>query len=348
MKHSIFRRKNLHRSFFHRNPRPAQFRGIRSEVPIVKISHAGVVLHDQRSAGRNKIQQLLIIRRLHLSACRKRESPARSFRTAPRSSLASFSAGISVTSIPSCLQHCRNIISRAHDVANLQIMRHLHIDHAYALHCRLVVIKAAQIFARHQRVTFAEFLAVARFEHRPNLCSTFLQSGREDLELEILSSLRVSRTPPQAAPAPTAIPSGNSSRSTPCASRLRLLVTPTVTVVLAPLCVEITCVPGSSATENAGTTASGRALAFPASSTNSVTTVAPMLYLSLRRTARRNRIFRARPQHRRREGKRRIFLVVDVIQALRLRIVTMPVWPRILRISSAPSDETPRAHLRPA
>ena len=46
----------------------------------------------------------------------------------------------------------------------------------------------------------------------------------------------------------------------------------------------------------------------------------------------RNRILHPRPQHRRRERQRRILLVVDVIHALRLRIIAMPVRPRVRRI----------------
>src|SRR5580700_5273511 len=61
MKHSIFGSQNLDRSFFHRNPRPAQSRWVWSEVSTIKISHAGVVLHDQRSAGCDEIEQPLVI-----------------------------------------------------------------------------------------------------------------------------------------------------------------------------------------------------------------------------------------------------------------------------------------------
>src|SRR5580698_1232626 len=46
MEHSIYRRKDIDWSFLHRNPCPAQLRGIRREVSIVKISYTGVVLHD--------------------------------------------------------------------------------------------------------------------------------------------------------------------------------------------------------------------------------------------------------------------------------------------------------------
>jgi hypothetical protein len=58
-------------------------------------------------------------------------------------------------------------------------------------------------------------------------------------------------------------PAGNSNAIRRDRLRSRLQLTPTVTVEVDPLCVEITCVPGSSITENAGTIASGRELSFP-------------------------------------------------------------------------------------
>ena len=134
-------------------------------------------------------------------------------------------------------------------------------------------------------------------------------------------------------------PDGNSSRSTPCTSRVRLLVTPTATVEVEPLCVEMTCVPGSSITENAGTIASGRASVFPASSTNGVTTtdVIPFRVFASPRPA--QRILHARSQRRRREGKRRILLVINVIHGFGLGIVAMPVRPRVLRVLGHPQPE---------
>ena len=62
MKYSILRSQNLHRSLFHRNPGPAQFRRIRRKVSAIKISHTSVVLHDERSARCHKIEQFLVIR----------------------------------------------------------------------------------------------------------------------------------------------------------------------------------------------------------------------------------------------------------------------------------------------
>ena len=49
-----------------------------------------------------------------------------------------------------------------------------------------------------------------------------------------------------------------------------------------------------------------------------------------------NGVLNPGPQHRRREGQRRILFVVDMIHALRLRIIAMPVWPRVGRVLRYP------------
>src|SRR5271165_1730762 len=61
MKDRIVGRQNLHRSLLHRNPRPAQLRRIRRELSFVEVSNTRVVLHHQRPARENKIEQLLVI-----------------------------------------------------------------------------------------------------------------------------------------------------------------------------------------------------------------------------------------------------------------------------------------------
>ena len=61
MKYAIAGRQDFHRSIFHRNPRPAQLCAVRSEVPFIEIRYAGVVLHHQRSARRDIIEQFLVI-----------------------------------------------------------------------------------------------------------------------------------------------------------------------------------------------------------------------------------------------------------------------------------------------
>src|SRR5580704_8812137 len=62
MKHSILRRQNLHGSLLHRNPCPAELRGIGSEMSTIEVRGAGIVLHHERSAPGNEIEKFLVIR----------------------------------------------------------------------------------------------------------------------------------------------------------------------------------------------------------------------------------------------------------------------------------------------
>ena len=60
---------------------------------------------------------------------------------------------------PDLLENRWNVVARAHDVADFQIVRDLHIDDADLLPRWLVVVEAAQIFTRDERVSLAVFLA---------------------------------------------------------------------------------------------------------------------------------------------------------------------------------------------
>src|SRR2546427_9055210 len=51
MKYAIIRSQDFYRRLFHGHASPAQLRGIRSEVPTIKIAHSCVVLHQQGSSG---------------------------------------------------------------------------------------------------------------------------------------------------------------------------------------------------------------------------------------------------------------------------------------------------------
>ena len=84
---------------------------------------------------------------------------------------------------PDLLQDGRNVVARTHDVADFQIMRHLHVDDAHALPGGLIVIKAAQIFARDQGVSFAVLLASSRFENGTD-CRSALPSSPEGKTLK--------------------------------------------------------------------------------------------------------------------------------------------------------------------
>ena len=65
-------------------------------------------------------------------------------------------------------------------------------------------------------------------------------------------------------------------------------------------------------------------------------------YRTLSSLRARNRILHSRSQHRRREGQSRIFLVVNMIDAFRNRIIPMPIRPGIGRIIGNPQPETTR------
>src|SRR5580704_2199321 len=63
VKDAVVGSQNLDRSFLHRNSSAAELRGVRGEVSFVEISDAGVVLSDECSAVRDKIEQLFIVGR---------------------------------------------------------------------------------------------------------------------------------------------------------------------------------------------------------------------------------------------------------------------------------------------
>ena len=118
-------------------------RGIRRELTFVEIGRASFVLHDQCSTVVNKIEQLLIIRTQDLSACRKHGFPERLSDTGLN--LACDFVGRNQSDLhPDLLEHRRNIISRAHNVADIQILRYLHVDNADALQRWLVIVESCQ------------------------------------------------------------------------------------------------------------------------------------------------------------------------------------------------------------
>ncbi len=62
--------------------------------------------------------------------------------------MANFLGGNQSDVHPYLLKHGRDVVARAHDVSDFQIMRHLHVNDAHALPRRLVVVEAAEVFAR--------------------------------------------------------------------------------------------------------------------------------------------------------------------------------------------------------
>ena len=123
-------------------------------MAAVEIADAGVVLHDQGAARRNVIQQLLVVGRdIFLRVV---GADAENDGSVLRQIFAGEFFRRKHGDINSdLLQHGRNFISRARDVGDLQILWDFHIHDADALHRRLIVVGAGQVFARDQRVAFA-------------------------------------------------------------------------------------------------------------------------------------------------------------------------------------------------
>ena len=195
---------------------------------------------------------------------------------------------------------------------------------------RLVIIKAAQVFARDQRISLAVFLAV-RFQNRPHRDAPFLQAAGEYFELEVFflpAFLEVHRQlcglrPPalgqlQAQHAVliagqvVGYADGNGRgrtvvRRDDLGSRLKhhrkCRHDGERTRVLFPGVVQewrhhhgIDSIPGPYFARSA------------------------------------HHIFHARPQSRRRKGKRGVFFVIHMIHGFGFRIIAMPVRTRVLRI----------------
>ena len=109
-------------------------------------------------------------------------------------------------------------------------------------------------------------------------------------------------------------------------------LTPTFTLRSEPFAMGMTCSPGSSSTENAGTTARGRFCSAPFSSANATSTGAEISGRASRacgcgaaraRTKFGDIIVGAHPKRRWREGQRLILRLVHGIDAVSLRIVAM-------------------------
>src|SRR5215831_1400821 len=184
MEDGILRRKNVDRSFFDRYSRAAQIGWIGRVVAAVEVSRRGFVLNNQSSTSLDEIQQLLVICGhvlLRVVSANSQNNRAESAEVFSSQMFGRDQGDIH----PDLFQDGRNIISSAHDVAELEIVGNLHIDDADALACGLIVVKAAQIFAGDKGVTFAVFFAV-RFEDGADRGTARLQSGRNDLEWNLL------------------------------------------------------------------------------------------------------------------------------------------------------------------
>src|SRR5579871_6515033 len=180
----ILRRENLDRRFFYRDARAAQVSRIRSELAAVEFAYARVVLHDERTAGGNEIEELFVIggnvflRVIGADA----EGDRSELAEIGACQLLSWNQGDVHSDL---LQDRRDVVPRAHDVAYLQIMRDFDIDDADALPSRLVIVDAAKIISRDERVPFAVFAAFG-IENRADREALLLEFGREYFERKIL------------------------------------------------------------------------------------------------------------------------------------------------------------------
>ena len=151
--------ENRNRRFLHRNAAPAQRCRIGRVFARIKIdwhpkrSHR-VVLHDQAPTIFDEIEQpLVIINHAFLGII---SADAQHDRLVLAQVLAGQLVSRNHRDIhPDLLEHSRNVVARAHDVSNLEVLGDLHVHDRHALHRRLVVIKRAEIFACDHRIPLA-------------------------------------------------------------------------------------------------------------------------------------------------------------------------------------------------
>ena len=130
----------------------------RSEVSAVEVADAGVVLHDQRAARRNVIQQFLVVcgdvflRVVGANAENDRSVLAQIF--------AGKFFGRKHGDVHSdLLQHRWNFVSGAQDVATFRSFGTFTSTMLTRCTRRLIVVGAGQIFASHEAVAFAVILS---------------------------------------------------------------------------------------------------------------------------------------------------------------------------------------------
>ena len=82
---------------------------------------------------------------------------------------------------PDALQHRRNFVARAHDVADPELRRQLHVHGLHVLRCRAIGVVRIKIGPRDDLESFGILLAVV-FGARRDLVCAFMQVLRRDLE----------------------------------------------------------------------------------------------------------------------------------------------------------------------
>src|ERR671923_1024336 len=121
-------------------------------MTTVEVGDACVILHDQRSASGDVVEQFLVVSGnvlLCIVGANPKDDgsePAQVFRC-------KLLSGNKSDINANLFENSRNIVSGAHDVADLQASGHSHVHDAHALYGGLVVIESVEVGARHLAVT---------------------------------------------------------------------------------------------------------------------------------------------------------------------------------------------------
>jgi len=170
VEHAIFGSKNLQRGFLDRNPAPAsRCAGNGVKWSAVKVRRCRRCIARSESRPPRRSPAAFYCSRRRPSACRMPRMPRTTVPYCARFSLASFSAGSSVRSIPICWSTVGISSPRAGDVRHLESSRDFHIHSADALQGGLVSSKRwPDLRGLTRGVAFAVGLPIG-CEHSANL-----------------------------------------------------------------------------------------------------------------------------------------------------------------------------------
>src|ERR1019366_1987730 len=180
MEHRALRIKDGDRHLFHGHTFAAELRWKRRVWSGVEIAWRSVVLHQQRAAVLRILKEPLIVF-FHVIA------GVAGLNAEHDRSKACQIAVFNVICRQQChiqaklSQNNRNVISSAHDITNLQPLRDLHLHHAGALQCGLVIEEAAEIGPGDQTVAFA-VIAIAGVQQRAHLIPRLFRSIRQNFK----------------------------------------------------------------------------------------------------------------------------------------------------------------------
>ncbi len=223
-------------------------------MAFVEVAGRSVVLHQQRAAVLHVVEQPLIVLLdclLRVVGANTKDDRAESAQVSRASTSA---AGSKRHVEPEFAQHVGNIVARAHDVADLQLLRDLYLHQAGALASRLEVKETADVGTRDQTVAVAVVAAIGA-KKSMHLVARFLRAVGQLLELRGLlpgsvegdvRGLRLDRS------------NLAELQDEPCHCPRSAVVrtsTPRFADGLFPA--RMICVAGDASTENGGTTANG-------------------------------------------------------------------------------------------